>query len=83
MRFLFLLFIVFPAIEIGIFLFLGKLIGILPTVLFMILTGIIGAALQKNKEPKCIIRFSVIFNMAKCREKRLLTVCAFSLAVYC
>lgn len=48
MRFLFLLFIVFPAIEIGIFLFLGKLIGILPTVLFMILTGIIGAAAAKT-----------------------------------
>ncbi|MEV3918909.1 membrane protein FxsA [Bacillus subtilis] len=49
MRFLFLLFIVFPAIEIGIFLFLGKLIGILPTVLFMILTGIIGAAAAKKQ----------------------------------
>ncbi|NTU24742.1 membrane protein FxsA [Bacillus tequilensis] len=49
MRFLFLLFIVFPAIEIGIFLFSGKLIGILPTVLFMILTGIIGAAAAKKQ----------------------------------
>lgn len=49
MRLLFLLFIVFPAIEIGIFLFLGKLIGILPTVLFMILTGIIGAAAAKKQ----------------------------------
>ncbi|CAN2249585.1 FxsA family protein [Bacillus vallismortis] len=49
MRFLFLLFIVFPAIEIGIFLFSGKLIGILPTVLLMILTGIIGAAAAKKQ----------------------------------
>ncbi|MDR4434992.1 FxsA family protein [Bacillus tequilensis] len=49
MRYLFLLFIVFPAIEIGIFLFSGKLIGILPTVLLMILTGIIGAAAAKKQ----------------------------------
>ncbi|MCY8418741.1 FxsA family protein, partial [Bacillus spizizenii] len=49
MRFLFLLFILFPAIEIGIFLFSGKLIGILPTVLLMILTGIIGAAAAKKQ----------------------------------
>ncbi|MBL3646163.1 FxsA family protein [Bacillus vallismortis] len=49
MRFLFLLFIVFPALEIGIFLFSGKLIGILPTVFLMILTGIIGAAAAKKQ----------------------------------
>lgn len=49
MRFLFLFFIVCPAIEIGIFLLSGKLIGIFPTVLLMILTGAIGAIVAKKQ----------------------------------
>ncbi|MGY3837684.1 FxsA family protein [Bacillus atrophaeus] len=49
MRFLFLFFIVCQAIEIGIFLLSGKLIGIFPTVLLMILTGAIGAIVAKKQ----------------------------------
>lgn len=83
MRFLFLLFILFPAIEIGIFLFSGKLIGILPTVLLMILTGIIGAAAAKKQGTEVYYKVQRDLQYGKMPGKRLLTACAFSLAVYC
>lgn len=49
MRYLFLLIIVVPAIEIGILLFSGKLIGVLPTVGLIIITGFLGAYLAKRQ----------------------------------
>lgn len=49
MKYLFLLFIVCPAIEIGLFLLAGKLIGIFPTILLIILTGVLGALVAKRQ----------------------------------
>lgn len=48
MRVLFLLFIVCPAIEIGLFLLAGKWLGIFPTFLLIILTGVLGALVAKT-----------------------------------
>ena len=48
-RFILLLLIVVPAIEIGIFLLFGKVIGVLPTVLLIIFTGFAGAYLAKKQ----------------------------------
>ncbi|MEW8987361.1 MAG: membrane protein FxsA, partial [Bacillus sp. (in: firmicutes)] len=41
MRYLFLLIIIIPAAEIGFLMYSGKLIGILPTILLIILSGIV------------------------------------------
>nr|WP_295969955.1 FxsA family protein [uncultured Bacillus sp.] len=54
MRILLLLLITIPAAEIGILLFSGKMIGVLPTVLMIIFTGILGAVLAKKQGLKTI-----------------------------
>ncbi|MDQ0231019.1 FxsA family protein [Metabacillus malikii] len=49
MRYLTALFIVIPALEIMVLLLSGKTIGVLPTILIIILTGVIGAWLAKKQ----------------------------------
>lgn len=49
MRYILLLLIIIPAGEIGILLFSGRTIGIIPTILLIILTGVIGAYLAKQQ----------------------------------
>ncbi|WP_226667064.1 FxsA family protein [Metabacillus litoralis] len=49
MRLLMLLIIVIPALEIGILIFSGNTIGAIPTILLIILTGVIGAWLAKQQ----------------------------------
>lgn len=49
MRYLALLIIVIPAIDIGVLLFSGKTIGFLPTIALIILTGVVGAYLAKRE----------------------------------
>lgn len=49
MRYLILLLIIIPAAEIGILLFSGRTLGIFPTILLIILTGIVGAYLAKQQ----------------------------------
>jgi UPF0716 protein FxsA len=49
MRYLALLIIVIPAIDIGVLLLSGKTIGVLPTIAFIILTGVLGAYLAKRE----------------------------------
>ncbi|MGM0874880.1 MAG: FxsA family protein [Bacillota bacterium] len=49
MRLLLILIIVIPALEIGVLLFSGKTIGVIPTVLMIILTGVVGAWLAKKQ----------------------------------
>jgi UPF0716 protein FxsA len=49
MRYLILLLILIPAADIGILLFSGKTIGVLPTLACIILTGVIGAYLAKRE----------------------------------
>ncbi|KIL53245.1 hypothetical protein KP77_02210 [Jeotgalibacillus alimentarius] len=49
MRWLMLLIIIIPAIEIAILISAGNLIGVIPTVLLIILTGIVGAYLAKSQ----------------------------------
>ncbi|MBM4762535.1 FxsA family protein [Bacillus sp. B15-48] len=49
MRYLFLAIIIVPAVEIAILLWFGQLIGVLPTFLFILLTGLIGAYLAKQQ----------------------------------
>ncbi|MFJ5716733.1 FxsA family protein [Neobacillus sp. NPDC093127] len=49
MRYLFILIIAIPAAEIGLLLFSGKTIGVWPTLLLIILTGVIGAYLAKRE----------------------------------
>ncbi|WP_096436073.1 FxsA family protein [Alteribacter populi] len=44
-----LLLIIVPAIEIGVLILSGNLIGVIPTILLIILTGILGAALAKRE----------------------------------
>jgi UPF0716 protein FxsA len=49
MRLLLFLIIVIPALEIGILLLSGKTIGVIPTVILIILTGVVGAWLAKKQ----------------------------------
>lgn len=49
MRYLFLLIIVIPAAEIGLLLLSGKTIGVWPTLLLILLTGVIGTYLAKKE----------------------------------
>lgn len=49
MRILLLILIVIPAMEIGLFILSGKVIGVWPTVGLIILTGVIGAWLAKRQ----------------------------------
>ncbi|MBS4194976.1 FxsA family protein [Lederbergia citri] len=49
MKYIILVFIVIPAIEIGLFILSGKTIGVLPTVGVIIATGILGAYLAKKQ----------------------------------
>jgi len=56
MRYLFLLIIVIPALDIGVLLFSGKTIGVWPTIALIILTGVIGAYLAKREGLQTIRR---------------------------
>jgi UPF0716 protein FxsA len=56
MRYLALLIIVIPAIDIGFLLFSGKTIGVLPTIAIIILTGLVGAYLAKKEGLQTIRR---------------------------
>ncbi|MCP3741182.1 FxsA family protein [Rossellomorea sp. BNER] len=49
MRFLLALLILIPAMEIGILIFSGQTLGVIPTILIIIATGIIGAYLAKQQ----------------------------------
>lgn len=49
MIWLILIFIIVPAIEIGIFIWTGSELGVLPVVLLIVLTGIIGVAFVKQQ----------------------------------
>ena len=56
MRYLFLLIIIIPAMDIGVLLLSGKTIGVWPTLTFIILTGVIGAYLAKREGLQTIRR---------------------------
>jgi UPF0716 protein FxsA len=49
MRYIIFLLILIPAADIGLLLFSGKTIGVLPTIACIILTGVIGAYLAKRE----------------------------------
>lgn len=49
MRALIALIIIIPALEIGLLIFSGKTIGLLPTITLIILTGVLGAWLAKKQ----------------------------------
>jgi UPF0716 protein FxsA len=46
-RVLFVIFIIVPAIEIGLFILIGQAIGVLPTLLGILVTAIVGALLVR------------------------------------
>jgi UPF0716 protein FxsA len=56
MRYLALLIIVIPAIDIGVLLLSGKTIGLFPTIAFIIFTGVVGAYLAKREGLQTIKR---------------------------
>ena len=56
MKYILLLLIIIPAGEIGLLLFSGRHLGIVPTILLIILTGIIGTYLAKREGLETIKR---------------------------
>ena len=54
MKWLALIFIVVPAMEIGILLWSGKTFGLVPTIIIILSTGILGAFLAKKQGLKAI-----------------------------
>ncbi|MGB6223727.1 FxsA family protein [Haloferula sp.] len=51
------LFILVPIVELGIFLWIGDRLGLLPTLLIILLTGILGAALTKSQGLRVLREF--------------------------
>src|SRR5690625_4727155 len=49
MIWLILIFVIIPALEIGIFIWTGSMIGILPVMMIIILTGVVGIALVRQQ----------------------------------
>ncbi|MFK2824641.1 FxsA family protein [Bacillus sp. B190/17] len=49
MRYLLFIFIVVPVLEIGLLMFSGKTIGVLPTILLILATGFLGAYFAKKQ----------------------------------
>lgn len=49
MRVILLLLIIVPATEIGIFILSGKTIGVMPTMMLIVFTGVVGAYLAKKQ----------------------------------
>jgi UPF0716 protein FxsA len=56
MRYLALLIILIPAIDIAVLLLSGNIIGVFPTIAFIIMTGVIGAYLAKREGLQTIKR---------------------------
>ena len=54
----FILFIILPIIEIIIFINVGDLIGVIYTILFILLTGVVGLYLIKNHSLRNLIKLS-------------------------
>jgi UPF0716 protein FxsA len=65
MRYLALLIIIIPAIDIGVLLVSGKTIGVLPTISIIILTGIAGAYLAKKEGLQTIRRAQEQFSQGQ------------------
>jgi UPF0716 protein FxsA len=65
MRYLALLIIIIPAIDIGVLLVSGKTIGVLPTIAIIILTGIAGAYLAKKEGLQTIRRAQEQFSQGQ------------------
>ncbi|KAB7705921.1 membrane protein FxsA [Bacillus aerolatus] len=56
MKYLLFIFIIIPALEIGLLLFSGKMIGVFPTVLLILATGFTGAYLAKKQGVHALTR---------------------------
>ena len=56
MKILFLLFIIMPVVEMTVLIKVGTLIGVLPTILFVLLTAVIGASLLKRQGLSTLMR---------------------------
>ena len=56
MKYFFLFIVIVPAIEIAVLLFSGQLIGVWPTIVLIILTGILGTYLAKQQGLETIRR---------------------------
>lgn len=56
LRLLILLLIIVPAMEIGLLVLSGKTFGVLPTIMLIILTGIIGAYLAKRQGMETLMK---------------------------
>ncbi|MBS4212976.1 MULTISPECIES: FxsA family protein [Neobacillus] len=65
MRYLLLLIIAVPAAEIGFLLLSGKTIGVWPTILLIILTGVLGAYLAKREGLQTIRKAQEQFRMGQ------------------
>ena len=72
MRFLILLLIIIPAGEIGFLLLSGRIIGIFPTILLIILTGVVGAYLAKKQGLKTIRKAQEQLRLGRMPSEELL-----------
>lgn len=57
MKYIILMLIIIPALEIGILIFSGEMIGLIPTIVLIIFTGVFGAYLAKKQGLEAIRQF--------------------------
>lgn len=71
MKILFVLFIVMPVVEMTVLIKVGSLIGVWPTILFVLLTAVIGASLLKRQGLSTLMRANQKMNAGQIPAKEV------------
>lgn len=71
MKILFVLFIVMPVVEMAVLIKVGSLIGVWPTILFVLLTAVIGASLLKRQGLSTLMRANQKMNAGEIPAKEV------------
>ena len=68
---LLILFIIVPIIELSLFMLLGKHLGLVPTLVIIVITAVIGASLTKSQGGKALANFQNALAMGKMPHKEM------------
>ncbi|MFD2229052.1 FxsA family protein [Alkalimarinus sediminis] len=71
MKILFVLFVVMPVVEMTVLIKVGSLIGVWPTILFVLLTAVIGASLLKRQGLSTLMRANQKMNAGELPAKEV------------
>ncbi|WP_156291441.1 FxsA family protein [Oceanobacillus salinisoli] len=83
MRWLFLLLLILPATEIGVFIWVGGMIGPLWVVMLILMTGIVGVTIAKRQGMETWNRARILMNQGQAPTEQIVDgVCIFIGAVF-